>query len=162
MTAQQEPEYRITESELDEYEIRYPKVSPTEMYNKILSRPIQQTKDITPLIDRQSDAIDRLESDIAGLRDCIDRHDAAIRKEEREKVLDTKHKLRKKIHAAGHNFFESFNNLPILQNIAGEFQALNEEPSMISPSLKSEQLKRNHERPKPHLLPRKRRLGNPR
>ena len=87
MTAQQEPEYRITESELDEYEIRYPKVSPTEMYNKILSRPIQQTKDITPLIDRQSDAIDRLESDIAGLRDCIDRHDAAIRKEERERVL---------------------------------------------------------------------------
>ena len=28
-----------------------------------------------------------LESDIAGLRDCIDRHDAAIRKEERERVL---------------------------------------------------------------------------
>jgi hypothetical protein len=41
--------------------------------------------------------------------------------------------LRKRIHAAGHAFFESLSDIKDLQNIAGEFMALNEDWCLLNP-----------------------------
>ena len=41
--------------------------------------------------------------------------------------------LRKQIHLAGHDFFESLSDIPELQNVAGEFMAMNEDWCIIHP-----------------------------